>query len=100
MIVITNFIFHSVDGFTYLKTVFVHQNDGLEGGASFVGQPVERLLFPPALLLQGVTHHTGGVDEARAEVERDVGARFGAATTRQVHLKPARMTNTQDGSQH
>ena len=47
------------DGSTYLKDIFEHQDDGLEGGPSFVGQLVERLLFAPVLLQQGVTHHTG-----------------------------------------
>lgn len=72
-----------------LEDVVVHQDDGLEGGPAFVGQLVERFLFAPALLQQGVTHHTGRAFEARAEVEGDVRARLGAAAARQVHLKSA-----------
>lgn len=85
----SSFILDAEDGLVYLKTVFVHQDDGLKGGASFVGQLVERLLSTPALLLQRVAHHAGGVVEAGAEVEHDIGARFGATATRQINLKPA-----------
>lgn len=67
----------------------MHQNDGLEGGSSFVGQLMERLLFAPALLQEGFADHTWRAFEARAEVEGDVGARLGAAAARQVDLKPA-----------
>lgn len=76
-------------GFTDLEGVFVHQDDGLEGGAAFVGQLVERFLFAPALPLQGVTYHTGRAFEARAEAEGDVRAGLGAAAARQVDLEPA-----------
>lgn len=72
-----------------LEDVVVHQDDGLEGGPAFVGQLVERFLFAPALLQQGVTHHTGRTFEARAEVEGNVRAWLGAAAARQVHLKSA-----------
>lgn len=75
--------------FADLEDVVVHQDDGLEGGPAFVGQLVECFLFAPALLQQGVTHHTGRAFEARAEVEGDVRARLGAAAARQVHLKSA-----------
>lgn len=67
----------------------MHQDDGLEGRAALIGQLMERLLFAPALLQQGVAHHAGRACEARAEVEGDVGARLGAAAARQVDLKPA-----------
>lgn len=76
-------------GLTDLEGVFMHQDDRLEGGAALVGQLVEHLLSAPALLQQGVAHHTGRALEARAEVEGDVRAWFGAAATRQVDLKPA-----------
>lgn len=89
-----SFILDTEDELVYLKAVFVHQDDGLKGGASFVGQLVEGLLSPPALLLQRVAHHTGGVVEAGAEVERDIGAGFGATATRQINLKPAGRENT------
>lgn len=72
-----------------LEDVFVHQDDGLEGGTALVGQLMERFLFAPALLQQGVADHAGRASEARAEVEGDVGARLGAAAARQVDLKPA-----------
>lgn len=75
----------------------MHQDDGLEGGSAFVGQLLERLLFAPALLQQGVTDHTGRAFEARAEVEGDVRARLGAAAARQVDLKPAERARTQAG---
>ena len=75
----------------------MHQDDGLEGGSAFVGQLVERFLFAPALLQQGVTHHTGRAFEARAEVEGDVRARLGAAAARQVDLKPAERAHTEAG---
>lgn len=83
--------------FTDLEDVFVHQDDGLEGGSAFVGQLMERFLFAPALLQQGVTHHTGRAFEARAEVEGDVRARLGAAAVRQVDLKPAERMHTEAG---
>lgn len=76
-------------GFTDLKDVSAHQDDGLEGGSAFVGQLVERLLLAPALLQQGVADDAGRALEARAEVEGDVGARFGAAAAGQVDLEPA-----------
>ena len=74
---------------TDLKDVFMNQDDCLEGGSTFVGQLMESLLFAPALLQQGVTHHTWRASEARAEVESDIRARLGAAAARQVDLKPA-----------
>lgn len=74
------------------------QDDGLEGGSAFVGQLMERFLFAPALLQQGLTHHTGRAFEARAEVEGDVRARLSAAAARQVHLKPAERVHTGAGS--
>ena len=77
----------------------MHQDDGLEGGSAFVGQLMERFLFAPALLQQGVTHHTGRAFEARAEVEGDVRARLGAAAARQVDLKPAEKVHTGAGLQ-
>lgn len=79
---------------TDLKDIFMHQNDGLKRGSSFVGQLMERLLFAPALLQEGFTDHAGGAFEARAEVEGDVRARLGAAATRQVDLKPAKTAHT------
>lgn len=75
--------------FTDLVGVIVHQDDGLEGGSSFVRQLMERLLFAPALLQQGGTNHAGRAFEARAEVQGDVRARLGAAAARQVDLKTA-----------
>lgn len=68
----------------------MHQDDGFKGGSSFVRQLMERLLFAPALLQEGVADHAGWAFEARAEVEGDVRARLGAAATRQVDLKPAK----------
>lgn len=85
-------------GFTDLEDVFVHQDDGLEGGATFVGQLMERFLFAPALLQQGVTHHAGRAFEAGAEVEGDVRAWLGTAAARQVDLKPAEIVHTEAGS--
>lgn len=76
-------------GFSDLKDVLMHQDDGLEGGSAFVGQLVKRLLFAPALVQQGVTHHAGRAFEARAEVEGDIRAWLSAAAARQVDLKPA-----------
>lgn len=67
----------------------MHQDDGLEGGSTLVGQLMERFLFAPALVQQGVTDHAGRAFEARAEVEGDVRAWLGAAAARQVDLKPA-----------
>lgn len=67
----------------------MHQDDGLEGGAASVGQLVERFLFAPALLQQGVADHAGRLFEARAEAQRHVRGRLGAAAARQVDLKPA-----------
>lgn len=72
----------------------MYQDDGLEGCPTFVGQLMQRLLFVPALLQQGVTHHAGRAFEARAEVEGDVRARLGAAAARQVDLKPSNGVNT------
>ena len=73
----------------------MHQNDGLERCPAFVRQLVERLLFAPVLLQQGVAHDTGRAFEARAEVESHVRARFGAAAARQFDLKPAEKANAQ-----
>lgn len=72
----------------------MYQDDGLEGGPAFVGQLMQRLLLAPALLQQGVAYHAGRAFEARAEVERDVRARLGAAAARQVDLKPAERQHT------
>lgn len=72
----------------------MHQNDGLKGGSSFVGQLMESLLFAPALLQEGFADHAGWAFEAGAEVEGDVRARLGAAATRQVDLKPAKTVHT------
>lgn len=58
---------------------------------------MERFLFAPALLQQGVTHHTGRAFEARAEVEGDVRTRLGAAAARQVDLKPAERVHDEPG---
>ena len=66
----------------------MHQDDGLEGRSPFVRQLVERLLLVPALPLQGVAGDAGRALEAGVEAQRYVGARLGAATTRQVYVEP------------
>lgn len=67
----------------------MHQDDGLEGGAAFVGQLVERFLLGPAPLQQRAAHHAGRLYEAGAEAQGHVRGGFGAAAARQVDLKPA-----------
>lgn len=54
------------------ESVVLDQDDGLEGGAAFVGQLVERLLLGPAPLQQRAAHHAGRVDEAGAEAQGHV----------------------------
>lgn len=79
---------------TDLEDSVVHQYDGLKGRSTFIGQLMERLLFPPVFLLQRVTDDTRGAAETRTEAEGDIWARLGATAARQVYLKPAER-NTQ-----
>lgn len=81
----------------HLEVIFMNQDDGLKWGSAFVGQLMQRLLFSPALLQQGVTHHRGRAFKARAEVDGDVRARLGAAAAGQIDLKPADRVHTMAG---
>lgn len=54
------------------ESVVLHQDDGLKGGAVFVGQLMERFFLGPAPLQQRAAHHAGRVDEAGAEAQGHV----------------------------